>query len=348
MKVVTWNIEWMNRWFKGNSSPEWGSKRIQDDGREVGAFTSDEAKIQAQKAANVIKAMNADIVCIQEGPSSKEEMELFVNDFLKNDSNDPLFDFLPATDGGSQKLYCLRRVGGDCVTIDFANDERTNDLAEVWDADVNGDMYLESYDFTRLPLVINASSSNGAVIRIVVLHTKSKYVRDGEIKWNSPARKQEFIVDALMARRRISAEGFRIRSYLDDLLYENLNAKLIVLGDFNDGPGRDYFERSYLTHNVTDVLLGSAFNPETIFHHPILSRVTADKLFTSRFDDYVDDVDDRPLLLDHILVSPALSHFVDDAGIEHVIFEEQIDGAGNTRLKRPSDHRPVWVSFSNL
>ena len=35
-----------------------------------------------------------------------------------------------------------------------------------------------------------------------------------------------------------------------------------MLGDLNDGPGFDYFEEFFLTHNVTDILLGSRFAPE--------------------------------------------------------------------------------------
>lgn len=77
MKVVTWNIEWMNRWFQGNNQPVWGSN----------SYSEQEARIQAQKAANVINDLNADILCIQEGPSAKEEMRLFIAEFL-SDANE--------------------------------------------------------------------------------------------------------------------------------------------------------------------------------------------------------------------------------------------------------------------
>ena len=42
-------------------------------------------------------------------------------------------------------------------------------------------------------------------------------------------------------------------------------AAIVVLGDFNDGPGRDLFEQQYLAHNVTDLLVGSPYRPETLF-----------------------------------------------------------------------------------
>jgi hypothetical protein len=53
-----------------------------------------------------------------------------------------------------------------------------------------------------------------------------------------------------------------------------------VLGDLNEGPGLDYFEQLYLSHNVTDIMVGSAFQPEWIFAHsqhdvPAAERYTA-------------------------------------------------------------------------
>ena len=109
---------------------------------------------------------------------------------------------------------------------------------------MNGDMLLEGYDFTRLPLVVGVDPHGSAPIRVVVLHTKSKFVQFGRSKWNDPNRRQEFVVQALEARRRISAEGFRLRQYLDELVAADPAARIVVTGDWNDGPGRELFERS--------------------------------------------------------------------------------------------------------
>jgi hypothetical protein len=106
------------------------------------------------------------------------------------------------------------------------------------------------------------------------------------------------------------------------------------------------FERSYLTHNVADIVLGSTFTPDLIFHHPLLAHVPAPALFTARFDDFVDDVQDRPLLLDHFAISPALTPWVVDALIAHDVFESQLEGTGKRRTQRPSDHRPIIVNLA--
>ncbi|MCE8472804.1 hypothetical protein LZ189_27845, partial [Rhodovulum sulfidophilum] len=101
MKIVDWNLEWMNRWFSGNARPRWGS----------GELTPDEARICARKAAAVIDALAPDLLCLQEGPSAEAEMALFIEEFL-SDADGPRYEALIGSDGGAQKLYVLRRRGG--------------------------------------------------------------------------------------------------------------------------------------------------------------------------------------------------------------------------------------------
>jgi hypothetical protein len=72
-----------------------------------------------------------------------------------------------------------------------------------------------------------------------------------------------------------------------------------VLGDLNDGPGRDYFEQLYLAHNVTDILAGSPYEPEQVFDDAPADTPLAQRL-TSVFDDFVTDEPNKQLLLDHI------------------------------------------------
>lgn len=335
MKIMNWNIEWMNNWFSGNDNPVWGSNSL----------SANRARTCATKAAAVITDVAPDLLCIQEGPSAAAEMDLFLADFL-SDANGPFFESIMGSDGGAQKLYVLRHRDGAFSAMDRVTDPLTQGLADLWDADVNGDMLLEGYDFTRLPLVVDVDPIGSAPIRMVVLHTKSKFVKFGESKWNDPNRRQEFVVQALEARRRISAEGFRLRTYLDNLVEADPTSRIIVTGDWNDGPGRDLFERSYLTHNVADIVLGSTFTPDLIFHHPLVAHVPAPALFTARFDDFVDEIDDRPLLLDHFAISPALTAWVENAEIGHQAYEAQLTGSGDAREDRPSDHRPIIVELS--
>ena len=335
MRILNWNIEWMNKWFSGNAQPHWGSK----------ALSANDAKSAAQKAANVINAIDPDLICLQEGPSAQEEMTLFLTDFLSDDAGIPRYTALIGKDGASQKLYGLRKLDGIVTHMDYATDPDTLELGEAWDADVDGDLNLAAYDFTRQPLVLDVDGNGIQPFKIVNLHTKSKYVHGGQTAFNNPAQRQEFIASAIKARRRISAEGYRLRRYLDKLLQADNSARIVVTGDFNDGPGHDFFERTYLTHNVADIVLGSTFYPRLIFNHPIIERVPVPMLFTSRFDDFIDNVQDRPLLLDHFLVSPALVPEVEDARIAHPEYDAEVSNGGTTRSSRPSDHRPIVLEL---
>jgi len=220
-------------------------------------------------------------------------------------------------------------------------------LIDEWLADVDGDEHLEAYQFTRLPLVINAQIG-GHLLQLIVLHTKSNFVNKGREMWNNLANRQNYIHEALRNRRRNSTEAMRVRQYIDNTLRTNISENIIILGDLNDGPGMDYFEQNYITHNTVDVLVGSAFDPELIFHHAQHDVKPQDR-YTTVFDDFVTGETNRHILLDHILLSPGLSatnglrRVRDSGAIHHIEYDNHTVNNGTFRENRPSDHRPVSV-----
>src|SRR5439155_13782944 len=125
---------------------------------------------------------------------------------------------------------------------------------------------------------------------------------------------------------------------------------VIVLGDLNDGPGLDYFEENYLAHNVTDILVGSAFQPEEIFNHAQHDVPLAQR-YTAVFDDFVTGTNNSHLLLDHILLSPGLlsttglRKIAHSGKVHHAEYDAHTVNAGLNREDRPSDHRPVSVQL---
>lgn len=338
MRLVNWNIEWMNNWFVG-----YGQVAFRTDHLSTGITDVDDL---CKRVSGVIKALGPDVLTIEEGPSDIREMELFINTYLSDDAGNRLFDVFGGSDGRSQKIYTLVKKGGEFSNPSIASDSLTLDLDEPWEVDIDGDYQLEGYEFTRLPLVISGTlNTDGSELKIVTLHTKSKYVHNGEAKWNDPEKRLEFVAAALKNRKRISAEAMRVRNYLDDHLEQENESQFIVTGDFNDGPGIDYFERHYITHNVTDILLGSTYYPDLIFHHALMNRVPKKDLYTAIFDDFIDNITNRLLLLDHIIVSPALEPKIHDAKIAHDEYNVAIDNATTGRQKFPSDHRPIYLDI---
>ena len=338
MRIMNWNIEWMNNWFVG-----YGELEFKKDHPSSGITNIDKL---CTRVANVIKSLDPDVLTIQEGPSDIREMKLFVDNYLTDAEGDILFDVFGGIDGGAQKLYTLIKIKGKYKNYRIASDELTTALQEPWEADIDADNYLEGYEFTRLPLVVEGLIEDGGLkLRIITLHTKSKYVHKGESLWENPNKKIQFVIAALKNRRRISSEAMRVRIYLNDLLKNDNSANIVVTGDFNDGPGIDYFERNYLTHNVTDILLGSSFYPSLLFKHAFLGRVEENKCYTAIFNDYIDDSPNRHLLLDHILVSPVLSLKIKESDIAHTEYDAETDNTASGRQKHVSDHRPVYIDF---
>ena len=332
--LLNWNIEWMNNWFVPISEgpPAW---RAADP-----ALTADGAPSAAARAAQVINALTPDAVAIQESPSREGEMRLFVDAMLTG-----AWDIIGPSGIGAQKLYLLVRRG---ARIEMARriwpDQGPLDLSVSWPVDATGDLIIEGYQFTREPLVVELTVAGRRMI-LVNLHSKSKYIHGGRRLWDNEGTRPQFIAQAVRNRRRISAELMRVRQWLDAALDADPEARIAVLGDMNDGPGVDFFEAHYLINNVVAIVAGNPFNPRRMLRHAFIDRELKEQNFTARFDDFIDDIRDRPLLLDHILLSPSLYWGgLRNARIEHATFEAAV-GPGSGRDDRPSDHRPQSVTL---
>ena len=67
-----------------------------------------------------------------------------------------------------------------------------------------------------------------------------------------------------------------MRQYLNELLAEDENRIIMVCGDFNGGPGSDFFKRFYLTHNFVAAASGNPFSPKRMFRHGFADRLEKD------------------------------------------------------------------------
>lgn len=338
MKIANWNIEWMNHWFVSDKQ----AAAVKSPEDALRNSISDLPQLM-ERVGRVIQQMDADVVAIQEGPSRIEEMQLFVDIALGG-----AYDIHGPSGSGQQKLYVLVRQNGGVAQVGYPPPPEQIDLGEAWRVDIDGDMWLDPYEFTRDPLTLDITSASERTVRLINLHTKSKYVHQGRRLWHE--NRQEFVVLALKARRRISAEVMRVREYVDAILERDPEALLVVAGDLNDGPGTDFFERHYLTHNLVGMVAGSPFHPRRMLRHAFIDTMLKELNYTAIFDDFIDEIDNRHILLDHILVSPTLYWLGQDTPavsgrIEHEVYEAQIDNSAQGRQRLPSDHRPQSVTL---
>jgi endonuclease/exonuclease/phosphatase family metal-dependent hydrolase len=341
LKIASWNIEWMNDWFAPGSGPAAFRPTFTRDGLINDTHTT------AQRAADLILALDADLLALQEAASRQAEVDLFIQTYLSN-GGIPRYQAIVGDSGSAQKLALLWKPGS-VASVAMAPSPDIQYLLDPWQADVDGDTFLDEYQFTRQPLVVNVIVG-AHPFQVIVMHTKSNFVNNGAELWNNPASRQQYVVEALKARRRNSAECFRVRHYLDRVLDAATTARLIVVGDLNDGPGQDYFEEFYLTHSVTDILVGTSFAPERIFRHAQHDE-SPEERYSAVFDDFVENVLAKRLLLDHILLSPGfrsgtgLRRRAGTGAVGHAAYQALVEGTGQRRQDRPSDHRPVSVGL---
>lgn len=198
----------------------------------------------------------------------------------------------------------------------------------------------------------------GVTFRVITCHTKSKFIQGGKDLWESSSEgdRVSFLKQSLKDRIKISTEAKTVRDHLDHLLGNDPLRNVIVTGDLNDGPGRDLFERWYFYQNLVDVLLGSLLEPDKLMYH-VFGVVPESDRYTAVFDDFVDNIANNKILLDHILCSPALARKASglmyeestakverQAWVNHSASPEDQDSASR-RADRPSDHRPISVVF---
>lgn len=339
IKVASINGEWMNDWFTPDAQAAAFRPEFTRDG------DTNNTAATAGRLAALIRAVDADVLALEEAPSRPAELQVFIQQYLSA-GGAPLYSAFLSDTGGAQKLALLYKPGA--VQARLATATEIQDLLGPWHADVDGDALIEDYDFTRTPLVVRLTVG-GHALEMIVMHTKSSFVNQGAQLWNDPARRQEYVIQALKARRRNATECMRVRDYLDKRLAADRGANIIVCGDLNDGPGRDYFETHYLAHNTVDVLIGSAYAPETVFLHAQHDVAVNDR-YTAVFDDFVANEPNRKLLLDHLLLSPGLRagglrRVADSGKVAHVEYDAQLQHNGRRRDERPCDHRPVSVQL---
>jgi hypothetical protein len=202
----------------------------------------------------------------------------------------------------------------------------------------------------------------GTRVEIIGVHLKSKFVnqRDARLRWQKPASgsikdiraaieaSPGFMVEAVRARAKLTTEVFDVRTYIERRFAQEAEPAIFVVGDVNDGPGKELIETWFMLHDLIGNLQGDVFFARQFLNHALFD--IDDRLrWTVHFEDAVDPRRDPHILLDHILFTQRLSgsgaaplRVMPGAGrVEHDIHERiaSLLPKGLTT----SDHRPVSV-----
>lgn len=346
MRIATWNVEWMTSLFDVRG-------RILHDAERSARYQVTRA-MQLDAIAAVMRAMDADAVMIIEAPDTNHKrttvgmLELFAARYglrtrkaaigypnetqqeiallfdpdrlrIRHDPKGAPGPF--ATDGTAPRFDTVNR-------IDLEKGGQTG----------GGVMDLR---FNKPPFEIAAETSNGKVFRMIGVHNKSKAPRDlpdpTDIHAAGLAARREQIAQSLWLRARV---------------LEHLAAgdPLLVMGDFNDGPGLDEYERMFGRSGV-EIVLGWNEPRATRLFDPhardALSKKLAAAPTSARF--YLDEKKRFfTALLDYLMVSPDLRSMAPTWRIWHP-FDDPVcyaDTALREALLAASDHFPVSIDIA--
>jgi endonuclease/exonuclease/phosphatase family metal-dependent hydrolase len=341
LRLATYNVEWFNALFDDRgrmlADAEWSARYKTSRAEQLGAL------------GIVFTALDADGIMIIEGPdqnsrrSTVKALENFARHFglrarkavmgFTSDTEQEIV-FLHDPD----RLSCLHDPNGDPAPSHGAPGAPRFDSQLRLDLD--GDGISDLVRFSKPPLEL-AVQVDGRALRLIGVHAKSK-APHGQVS------RAEYTRISIENRRKQLAECLWLRQRVEGHL--TAGDSLIVLGDFNDGPGLDEYEKLF-GHSGVEIVLGLNAPPLQRLTDPHAEMVLTQRMglspTTARFwlqpqQRFFE------ALLDFIMISADLAatkpgwriwHPLDDPGVAKV--PELRDA-----LLSASDHFPVTLDLT--
>ena len=298
LRIATYNVEWFNSLFDDDGA-------LLDDGGWSGRHDVTRAD-QLSALGIVFTAMDADAVMVIEAPDSnrKRDTSTALENFARHFGLRTSKALTGFTNNTQQEIALLY----DPALMDAAHDPKgaipgkhgSYDAPRfdgVFRIDLNVDAAPDQVRFSKPPLEAALTTKTGETLRLIGVHIKSKAPHGAE----TPA---EVMQISIANRRKQLAQCIWLRQRVDEHLAAAED--LIVLGDFNDGPGLDEYEKLFGRSGV-EIVLGDEGGPCLYDPHirMALNQRLGARPVTSRF--YIHQ-DKRYLqaLLDYVMVSPGL------------------------------------------
>lgn len=299
MRLATYNVEWFASLFDQDN-------KLIDDDTWSGRY---DVKKNQQIAAlgHVFQHLDADAIMVIEAPNSggsqsaKAALENFAKRFGLR-QNTAIVGFENDTQQEIAFLY-------DPTKMEVTHDPRGRESSEygsrtaprfdtTFKLDLDTDNDPELIKFSKPPLEISLLPFGGTPIRVIGVHAKSKAPHGAR------NREQEVRI-SISNRRKQLAQCIWLRQRIDDHLRDN--DEIIVMGDFNDGPGLDEYEKLFGQSGV-EVVLGVNKPDEHVLFDPHAStllapraaRPTTARFYNHKTKTYLN------ALLDYIMISPNL------------------------------------------
>lgn len=289
MRIATYNVEWFNSLFDD-------AGKLIDNGSWSSRWNVTKAQQTAGLGA-VFSVMDADAVMIIEAPDTSPHrnamraLEEFAAHFGLR-AREAITGFTNHTQQEIALLY-------DPDVMTAVHDPRSGENAPSFEKQLQMDVDLDAHPdpirWSKPPLEVAVTTASGP-LRLIGVHAKSKAPHgagdDAEATRISIQNRRKQLAQCIWLRRRVT---------------QHLEAgdDLIVLGDFNDGPGLDEYEKLFGRSGIV-IVLGEGDATRLFDPHAklALGRRVGAMPVTARFkrkgEPYLQ------ALLDYIMVSPGL------------------------------------------
>ncbi|EBA12554.1 endonuclease/exonuclease/phosphatase family protein [Roseobacter sp. CCS2] len=289
MRIATYNVEWFNSLFDNTGA------LIDDD-----SWSSRWDVTKAQQTAGlgvVFGALDADVVMIIEAPDTsphRDARKALAHFAARFDlrAREAVTGF---TNDTQQEIVLLY----DPDVLDAVHDPQNAADAPQFDGqfhmDVDVDAHPDPITWSKPPLEIALTTGSGPV-RLIGVHAKSKAPHGAR-------NDAEATRISIQNRRKQLAQCVWLRKRVEQHLAAGEH--LIVLGDFNDGPGLDEYEKLFGRSGI-EIVLGEGAEEQLFDPHAqmVLSRRFGASPSTARFkrkgEPYLQ------ALLDYVMVSQGL------------------------------------------
>lgn len=337
LKLTSWNVAHLNDLLVANP-------------------TSDQTK-RLSGVIREITLLDPDILCLIEGPQGEAKIDAFTQELL------PAYQAVKATNGqygitGDQWIWFLvkKALPYPAELLPVLTWQQFTG-GTTWKVNFWGVTQTTTHKHFRQPQVMQMIIE-GQKVEFMGVHFKSKFVNQGQSLWKNPAKRQEYINKALEARIKMATEATNVRAYIDKKFEQLEKPAIFVMGDFNDGPGKELFERRYLFFDLISNVEGDIFSANRSLNHALFDYPDGLR-WSVMFKDFTDQESDndpapqtKRILLDHIMFTQALVNqnltaltVAPHAGlIEHEV-HDFVNASLNSKQKT-SDHRPVSVLIS--
>tara|TARA_R110002096_G_scaffold189191_8_gene369444 strand:- start:5316 stop:6404 length:1089 start_codon:yes stop_codon:yes gene_type:complete len=340
LRLATYNVEWFNLLFDDDGN------LLADEERSARYNVSRAEQLTALGV--VFTAMDADGVVIIEAPdtgsrrSTVRALETFAAHFGLR-TRRAITGFVSETEQEIAFLYDPDRIAavhkplGPPPSHPEAGSVPRFD--GVYRVDLNVDAHPERIRFSKPPLELEVRSA-GRILRLIGVHAKSKAPYG--------ARGQAAIIRiAIENRRKQLAQCLWLRARVDEHL--DAGDSLVVMGDFNDGPGLDEYEKLFGRSGI-EIVMGGEEEAARQMTEPHARMALASRVGMAPSSARFYDRETRRYfgaLLDFILVSPDLARLNPGWRIWHPLDDPGCWRTPELReaLLTASDHFPVTIDL---